>query len=86
MGYCIYALYIFIGLRGLTKYVIVLGRQETLEAHTMSTLKRFRRVVGIKENGVRKEATRSTLRRQLFNERQLTAMQKWQQIAVVAWK
>lgn len=86
MGLLIYALYFFIGLQGLTKYVIVLVRQETLEAHTMSTLKRFRRVVGIKGNGIRAEAKRSTLRRQLFNERQLIGMQKWQQIAVVAWK
>jgi ribosomal protein L29 len=34
----------------------------------------------------RKDSKRSNLRKQLFNERQLNAMNRWHQTAVVAWK
>jgi hypothetical protein len=51
----------------------------------MSSINKIKSLVTTHTVG-RKDSKRSTRRKQLFYERQLNAMRRWDQVAVVAWK
>jgi hypothetical protein len=85
MGYAFLGAPIYIGLHPLTRCVIFQIRYEKLE-ETMSPVKRIARIFKPLPVSGRKDAKRSTLRKQLFYERQLSAMKRWDQVAVVSFR
>ncbi len=85
MGLPIFRIYFFIGLKVLTSCAIVEIDIEYLRKFMLS-VNWFKQINKSVKKSQRKDSKRSHLRKQLFYERQIAAMNRWNQVAVIAWK